>query len=110
MNLSIVGLKNIPYLKEGENLEKFIAESIKDSDFSIEDNDVLCIASKIVSISENQVLSLKQVQVSDEAKEIQKNIPRKDPRIIEIMLNLVNRDLSRLDIKKITLDVDWKMV
>lgn len=100
MNLSIVALKNIPYLKEGENLEKFIAESIKDSDFSIEDNDVLCIASKIVSISENQVLSLKQVQVSDEAKEIQKSIPRKDPRIIEIMLNLVNRDLSRLDIKK----------
>ena len=46
MNLSIVGLKNIPYLKEGENLEKFIAESIKDSDFSIEDNNVLCIASK----------------------------------------------------------------
>ena len=91
MNLSIVGLKNIPYLKEGENLEKFIAESIKDSDFSIEDNNVLCIASKIVSISENQVLSLKQVQVSDEAK---------DPRIIEIMLNLVDRDLSRLDIKK----------
>lgn len=100
MNLSIVGLKNIPYLKEGENLEKFIAESIKDSDFSIEDNNVLCIASKIVSISENQVLSLKQVQVSDEAKEIQKSIPRKDPRIIEIMLNLVDRDLSRLDIKK----------
>ena len=53
-----------------------------------------------MSISENQVLSLKQVQVSDEAKEIQKSIPRKDPRIIEIMLNLVDRDLSRLDIKK----------
>lgn len=45
-------------------------------------------------------MSLNEIQVSDVAKEIHRNIPRKDPRIIEIMLNLVNRDLSRLDIKK----------
>lgn len=101
MNLSIFGLKNIPYLKEGDSIEKLIEESIKTSEFFIEDNDVLCIASKVVSIAEGQVMSLNEIQVSDVAKEIHRNIPRKDPRIIEIMLNLVNRDLSRLDIKKL---------
>ena len=100
MNLSIFGLKNIPYLKEGDGIEKLIEESIKTSEFFIEDNDVLCIASKVVSVAEGQVMSLNEIQVSDVAKEIHRNIPRKDPRIIEIMLNLVNRDLSRLDIKK----------
>lgn len=50
MNLSIFGLKNIPYLKEGDSIEKLIEESIKTSGFFIEDNDVLCIASKVVSI------------------------------------------------------------
>lgn len=100
MNLSIFGLKNIPYLKEGDSIEKLIEESIKTSEFFIEDNDVLCIASKVVSVAEGQVMSLNEIQVSDVAKEIHRNIPRKDPRIIEIMLNLVNRDLSRLDIKK----------
>ena len=79
---------------------KLIEESIKTSEFFIEDNDVLCIASKVVSVAEGQVMSLNEIQVSDVAKEIHRNIPRKDPRIIEIMLNLVNRDLSRLDIKK----------
>jgi len=100
MNLSIFGLKNIPYLKEGDGIEKLIEESIKTSEFFIEDNDVLCIASKVVSVAEGQVMSLNEIQVSDVAKEIHRNIPRKDPRIIEIMLNLVNRDLSRFDIKK----------
>ncbi|EPZ47566.1 hypothetical protein HMPREF1229_1396 [Streptococcus pyogenes GA40634] len=33
MNLSIFGLKNIPYLKEGDSIEKLIEESIKTSEF-----------------------------------------------------------------------------
>lgn len=100
MNLSIVGLKNIPCLKEGDLLEKFISKSVEDSNFSIEEKDVLCIASKVISVVEGQVLSLSHVQVSEEAKEIHHKIPRKDPRIIELMIDLVDRDLSRLDIRE----------
>lgn len=100
MNLSIVGLKNLPCLKEGDLLEKFISKSVEDSNFSIEEKDVLCIASKVISVVEGQVLSLSHVQVSEEAKEIHHKIPRKDPRIIELMIDLVDRDLSRLDIRE----------
>ncbi|EFR45376.1 coenzyme F420-0:L-glutamate ligase [Streptococcus pseudoporcinus] len=99
MTLSLIEIANIPEIKVGDRVAEVIAESLISANLSIEDRDIICIASKIVSIAENSVLSLDQVTPSHLAKQINKRIPRKDPRVIELILELANRDPSLLDIR-----------
>ena len=49
----IQGLKDIPLVKKGDDLGVLIEESIMRNNICIEDGDVVLIAQKIVSKSEN---------------------------------------------------------
>ncbi|EGJ26831.1 coenzyme F420-0:L-glutamate ligase [Streptococcus porcinus] len=99
MTLNLIELANIPEIKEGDSVAEIIAESMISANLCLKDRDIICIASKIVSIAENSVVSLNTVTPSDLAKQLHKRIPRKDPRIIELILELTNRDLSLLDLR-----------
>ena len=68
----------------GEDLCELIMRTIKGIGECIEDGDILVIAHKIVSKSENKFVNLKDIEPSEESKELAK-ISCKNPRLIELI-------------------------
>ncbi len=60
-------------------------ESLRSNKFDIQDNDVIVIAQKIISKSENRIFNLKQVIPSKRSIGLSK-LHDKDPRLIELIL------------------------
>ncbi len=54
----------------GDDLVDLIVDSLRDQGFGLEDDDVLALASKIVSYSQNRIVKLADVSPSEEAKEL----------------------------------------
>lgn len=54
---------------------------------SLKDGDILCIASKIVSKSRRLFVNLGAIQPSELALKIHHKVSRKDPRIIQLIIN-----------------------
>lgn len=97
--LVIEPLPNVPLIKIGDDLIKIIFRSVKYSNFKFQNDDVLCISSKVVSLVENQIIDLNEIKASRVALELHKKIPRKDPRLLQVIINETKRtDLSRIDL------------
>ena len=58
-----IPLSNIPVIKAGENISELILKASVVSGIKIMDGDVLVIASKIVSKSEDRVIKASDVEV-----------------------------------------------
>lgn len=92
-------IPNIPYIHEGDNVGEVLVTTTKTEGFSFEEGDVLCVASKAVSLAEGRLVALDTVTVGDEAQELHKRIPRKDPRTLQLIIDATGADdVSRLDI------------
>lgn len=83
-------IPGIPIIKANDNLGKIIYKAISENEIELKDNDIICIASKIVSLSENLIVDLKKINASEVAYKISKSITRKDPRIIQLMIDQTN--------------------
>jgi coenzyme F420-0:L-glutamate ligase/coenzyme F420-1:gamma-L-glutamate ligase len=53
-HLSIRALEEFPLINPGDNLSSIILDSIEDNDITIDDGDVILLAQKIISKSENR--------------------------------------------------------
>lgn len=88
MSIKVEEVPNIPFIKSGDDVGVIIANSILEADdFSLKDKDILCIASKIVSTAENRKVYLTDVEVGDVARSIQEKVPRKDPRVVQLIVD-----------------------
>ncbi len=94
--IKIIGLKDVPFIKEGDNIPKIIIDSLKKSDLTLENGDVLVIAQIIISKSNGRIKSLNQIKPSEKAIEIyeritpnakSKGIPIKEPQLIQAILD-----------------------
>jgi coenzyme F420-0:L-glutamate ligase/coenzyme F420-1:gamma-L-glutamate ligase len=65
-----IALTSSLIVKEGDRIDKLILESVRESNLSLVDGDVLVIASKIVSKAEGRVVRSSDINVSKRAKEI----------------------------------------
>ncbi len=99
MQINVDGIDNIPIIKPGDDLGNIICEALTNNNIQLLDNDVLCVASKIVSISENRIVNLNGIIPSEKALEIHDRVLRKDSRIIQLMID-ESGDLSgsKLDV------------
>lgn len=79
-------LTGIPLVKKGDNVATLILESLANNRFSIEDNDIIVIAQKIISKAEGATMLLSDVTASDEAKELAEKTGR-DPRLCQLYLD-----------------------
>ena len=66
-HLSIRALEEFPLINPGDNLSSIILESIKDNDITIDDGDVIVLAQKIISKSENRYKNLSEINPSEKA-------------------------------------------
>lgn len=85
--ITIEALHNFPKIERVCNLGAEIIRTIKNEEFNIRDNDILCIASKLISKSEGLFVDLNSISPSQLALRLHQQIPRKDPRLIQIIID-----------------------
>ena len=85
-NLQLIAIEGIPLIEPGDNLAKIIIKAVKEQKIKLKSGDILVIAQKIVSKSENRYAYLKEVIPSSEAFRIAKKT-EKDPKLVQLILN-----------------------
>ncbi len=83
--LIITTLPNIPLVGADADLVAIILHGLTEAAIVLQDDDVLVLASKIVSKAEGRMVRLASVEVSDRAKELAQ-VTGKDARELELML------------------------
>lgn len=85
--ITIEALHNFPKIERKCNLSAEIIKTIQKEAFTIHNNDVLCISSKLISKSEGLFVDLNSISPSQLALRLHQQIPRKDPRLIQIIID-----------------------
>ena len=73
-NINLIPLTGIPKVKVGDEISTLIIKSIKRKKIKISKNDLIVIAHKIISISENRFVELNKVKVGKRAISLSKKI------------------------------------
>jgi len=87
--ITLTAIQNIPEINPGDEIASIINQCIEDQECSLKNNDVLVIAQKIISKSEDRFVDLKTVKPSEKALKISKEVD-KDPRLVELILQESN--------------------
>lgn len=92
MSLNLTSLKNIPFIRQGDNLADILLNSLAETGITLQSDDILVLAQKIVSKSEGRMVNLASVTPSPHALELAPQVD-KDPRLIELILQESNEVL-----------------
>jgi coenzyme F420-0:L-glutamate ligase / coenzyme F420-1:gamma-L-glutamate ligase len=87
--IEIIPILHIPEIRPGDNLPRILLAAIKKSKFSFQQNDILVLAQKIISKSENRLIDLTTITPSQRAIDLAAKSDkdaRKDPRLVEVIL------------------------
>lgn len=85
MPLTLTALREIPLIRQGDDLADVILNALEPSGIAVQDNDIFMLAQKIVSKAEGRMVNLATVSPSEKAKELAAET-EKDPRLVELML------------------------
>ena len=85
MPLSLTPLAGIPLIRHGDHLADILIEALPANELTLEDDDILVIAQKIVSKAEGRAVSLAGVTPSPRAVELAQK-SEKDSRLVELIL------------------------
>jgi Uncharacterized conserved protein len=99
--ITIEALHNFPKIEKLCNLGTEIIKTIKNENFILHNNDVLCIASKLISKSAGLFIDLKSINPSQLTLRLHQQIPRKDPRLIQVIIDQTeDKNGKKLQISK----------
>ncbi len=85
MALVLTALKDLPLIRQGDDLADVIVPALAASAISIEDDDILVLGQKIVSKAEGRMVNLARVVPGEAARKMAPEVD-KDPRLVELML------------------------
>jgi coenzyme F420-0:L-glutamate ligase/coenzyme F420-1:gamma-L-glutamate ligase len=88
--LTLTALAGIPLIQQGDDLAKILARAVTESRITLQDEDVLILAQKIVSKAEGRIVNLADVIPSAEALKLARDT-EKDPRLVQLILQESNR-------------------
>jgi len=83
--LSVTPLQGYPIVQPGDALAPLVCAALARAGLVLEAGDIVVVASKIVSLSENRQVRLDQVEVSTEATRLAEETG-KDVRLVELIL------------------------
>jgi coenzyme F420-0:L-glutamate ligase / coenzyme F420-1:gamma-L-glutamate ligase len=83
--LTLTALPGFPMVEPGADLAALILEGVARAGDALEDRDVVVVAQKIVSKSENRYVDLRSIVPSDQAMALAREVD-KDPRLVEVIL------------------------
>ena len=92
MPLTLTPLQNIPLIRRDDNLADIVVNALQENHVSIEDNDILVFAQKIISKAEGRTVNLTTITPSPRAIELAKQT-EKDARVVELILQESNEVL-----------------
>ena len=86
MPLTLFPLNDFPLVNPGDDLAGMVVESLKKNALTLQDDDILVVAQKIVSKAEDRLVNLTRVIPSERAFHYA-SITGKDPRLLELILS-----------------------
>lgn len=92
MPLKLTALEHIPLIRRDENLADIVLNALQQANISLQDEDVLVFAQKIISKAEGRAVNLATVTPSQSAVELSKKT-EKDARVVELILQESNEIL-----------------
>ena len=92
-NIELKALEEFPYIEPGDNLAKIILKSLRLNNINLDDGDVVVVAQKIVSKSENRYIDLNKIIPSEKAIALGKELNR-DSSFVQVILNESNEIIS----------------
>ncbi|MFA5184264.1 MAG: coenzyme F420-0:L-glutamate ligase [Patescibacteria group bacterium] len=84
--VSLYPLMGLPLIVSGDNIAELIIRTCLSEDIILEDGDIIVIAQKIISKSENAIIDLKTITPSQEAEDLAKKTGR-DARLVQVYLD-----------------------
>ena len=92
MPLTLTPLKNIPLIRQSDNLADIVVNALQENSIKLENDDILVFAQKIISKAEGRAVNLATVIPSQPAIELAGQTD-KDARIVELILQESNEVL-----------------
>ena len=92
-NIELKALEDFPYVEPGDDLAKIILKSFRINNINLDDGDVVVVAQKIISKSENRYIDLNKITPSEKAIALAKELNR-DSSFIQVILNESNEIVS----------------
>ena len=89
MDVKLIGIQEIPIIKEGDNVADLILRAMKVEGLEIEEGDIFVIAETAISKSEGNVINLHSVRPSKLAFELSEKTGKK-PEIAEAIIQQSN--------------------
>jgi coenzyme F420-0:L-glutamate ligase / coenzyme F420-1:gamma-L-glutamate ligase len=89
MNIEIIGVKEIPLIKEGDNLAELILTAMDKEGLEVNRGDVFVIAETAVSKADGNIIELKNITPSTNALELAEKTG-KDPGLVEAIIQESN--------------------
>src|SRR5580704_4501399 len=88
--IQLLPIHHIPEIRPGDNLPRILLTAVKKSKLTFRQNDILVLAQKIISKSENRLIDLTTISPSQRAIDLAaasgNDRSRKDPRLVEVIL------------------------
>lgn len=97
--VTIIAVPGVPDIRPGDNLVQILGNCLEEVDLVPKEGDILCIAHKIVSKAEGNIIALKDVVPSPEARAMATKL-NKDSRKVDVIMresNHVVRSFKRPD-------------
>jgi coenzyme F420-0:L-glutamate ligase/coenzyme F420-1:gamma-L-glutamate ligase len=102
-DMTLRALPGIPQVKPGDDIGQLIIDAAAEDGLQIADGDLLVVAQKIVSKSEDRVVALDTVTPSDRARRLAERTDR-DPRLVQLYLDESQAVLQIIGRHVVTLD------
>ncbi len=93
MEIRIIGIENIPIVKEGNDIADLILTAMNNENIKVENGDIFVIAETIISKAEGNKIDLKSIKPSLKAMELAEETG-KDPQLVEAILQESNEILK----------------
>ena len=90
--VTLFAVPDIPDIRPGDDLDQILGDCLKNANLTPEGGDILCIAHKVFSKAEGNVIALKDVEPSQEALRIAAEL-NKDSRKVDVILRESTRVL-----------------
>lgn len=87
--IQLIAIKNIPDVKEGDDIARIIYDAQKKMNIESEENDIYVIAQKIVSKAEGRFVRISDIRPGKFATQLAESI-KKDPREVQLILDESN--------------------
>ena len=89
MEIKLIGLRDVPLVKPGDNISEIIKDAILTQDYDLKDGDIILIAETLISKSEGNIIDLNDILPSEKAFELSETC-KKDPKLVEVILQNSN--------------------